>query len=159
MSSVVDEIRDFYRTRRSQVDRKKNLTDEMGQTLSDFVERTELNKTATGIMQRLDKLSPEKREDVLRSIDTIREAMEGVWSQETTEQMDFDKGSTGVAAAQQFERERKPGRKKKAEAPLPPETSPHPEALVPTPHELAEASEEGAGFNETSDDGLEFLDS
>lgn len=152
MSNVVSEIREFYRTCRNQVDRKKNLTDEMGHTLSEFVEKSELNKTAVGMCARLDRLSPEKRADVLRSIDAIREAMAGVWSQESTEEMDFEKESSGLAAAQEFERERKPGRKKKEKTPAP---------LVPTPSEVPE-SDGAAGFSEAAEtsedeDSLEFL--
>jgi hypothetical protein len=106
-SGVVAEVREFYTTRRKQVTRKKAVTEEMGQTLSSFVDKTELNKTAVGIAARLDGLTAEKRADVLRSLDSIREAMSGVWSQEETGEMDFGGGSTGVAAAQEFERARK----------------------------------------------------
>lgn len=122
----VGAVREYFTTRRQQNERKHNLTEEMGQTLADFVEKTELNKTAVGIAGRLDRLSADKRNDVLRSLDAIRAAMEGVWAQEATAEMDFDKkpdghsvmpepgvvgevmdNVVGIAAAQQAERARR----------------------------------------------------
>lgn len=140
-----DEIREYLRTRRKQFARKKNLTEELGQTRSDFVDGSGLNKTAVGISERLDRFSPEVRADVLRSLDIIREGMSGVWAQESTAEMDFDTPEpekSGLAAGQQFERERKrkPGRPKKVKA-----EEAGPPTIEPTPQGPPDAAAAGAG--------------
>ena len=107
--NVVTETREFFTVRRRQNERKKSLTEEMGTALASFVDKTELNKTAVGIGLRLDRLSADKRADVLRSLDAIREHMSGVWAQEETQSMDFrtEKETTGLAAGQEAARKRR----------------------------------------------------
>ena len=73
--------------RREQFGRRKVLTDELGQTKADFVEASELNKTAVSFAERLDRLSPEVRADVIRSLDVISAEMRPVWDKETTPDM------------------------------------------------------------------------
>lgn len=107
--NVVTETREFFTVRRRQNERKKSLTEEMGTALASFVDKTELNKTAVGIGLRLDRLSADKRADVLRSLDAIREHMSGVWAQEETQSMDFgtEGATTGLAAGQEAARKRR----------------------------------------------------
>lgn len=147
-SGIVSQTREFYATKRRQDARKKNLTNEIGATLAAFVDKTELNKTAVGIIGRLDKLSPDKRADVLRSLDTIREAMSGVWGQEESAEMDFSAGETGVAAAQAFERERRGPSRKKATATA---------AAKAEAARLAKEAKERKAAATVSEDSLEHL--
>jgi hypothetical protein len=105
-------------------ERKHNITEELGQALADVAEKTELNKTALGFAARLDRLTAEKRDDIIRSLDSLFGIMRPVWAQESTQEMDFDKepapeptpepedtNVVGLAAAQQFQRTRKPAKK------------------------------------------------
>lgn len=112
-----DATREYFRIRRGQQERKKSVTDEMGATRTDFVESTNLNKTAVGFCERLDRLSPEVRGDVLRSLDMIREQMGPVWSQHETPDM-FDAPTTPEqkfeAGAQEAKRARTTARRNKA---------------------------------------------
>jgi hypothetical protein len=68
-----DDLRAYMRKRVEQFEKKKGITDEMGGTRSDFCDATGVNKTALGFMERLNRMTPEVRGDVLRSIDVIRE--------------------------------------------------------------------------------------
>jgi hypothetical protein len=83
-----DDLRAYMRKRVDQFEKKKGITDEMGGTRSDFCDATGVNKTALGFMERLNRMTPEVRGDVLRSIDVIREAMGPVWDQQMA--MDLD---------------------------------------------------------------------
>lgn len=82
-----DDVRAYLRTKRGQFDAKKKLGEVHGQTRVEFVEETGFNKTALGFCERIDRLSPEVRQDVLRSVDLIRGAMGAVWGQEETGDM------------------------------------------------------------------------
>lgn len=82
------EMRAFMVERAKKDERKKAVGNEIGEQVSAFVEKTGVNKTALSFAVRLGKLSPEKRADVLRSLDMIRDHMAPVWSQ--TEEMDFE---------------------------------------------------------------------
>ncbi|MBP8216030.1 MAG: hypothetical protein KAX54_00105 [Thauera sp.] len=78
----VDEIRAFMRTTEAHFDEKKELAESHAEVRNDFVERTALNKTGLGFCARLNRLSAEKRDDVLRTLDEVREAMAPVWGQQ-----------------------------------------------------------------------------
>lgn len=82
-----DDVREFLRTRRNQFNAKKNLAEVHGQTKVEFVESTGFNKSALAFAERLDRLSPEVRSDVLRSLDLIRASMDGIWAQESTAEL------------------------------------------------------------------------
>ena len=77
-----DDVRAYLRTRIAQFDAKKNLAGMHAKTREDFVDGTGFNKTALGFMERLNRMTPEVRADILRSIDLIRTAMGGVWGQQ-----------------------------------------------------------------------------
>ena len=81
------DTRQYLHTRRGQHDAKKRLGETHGRTKTEFVEQTGINKTALGIVERLDRLSPEVRSDVFRSLDKLRGDMAGVWGQEETEDL------------------------------------------------------------------------
>lgn len=125
LTAEPDTTREYFRIRRGQSERKKSLTEEMGQTRSDFVDSTGLNKTAVGFCERMDKLSAEVRADVFRSLDLIREQMGPVWSQEETRDM-FDAKTPGEkfeAGAEAGKRARTTARRNKA--PKGPTPGPH----------------------------------
>lgn len=82
-----DDVRSYHNTRRGQFAAKKNLAEVHGHTKTEFVEATGLNKTAVAFAERIDRLSPEVRADVLRSLDKIRDSMDGVWAQQETAEM------------------------------------------------------------------------
>lgn len=87
-----DDVRAYLRTRRGQFDAKKKMAETHGRTKVEFQEHTGLNKTAIGFAERLDRFSPEVRQDVLRSLDKIREAQGPVWGQAETVDM-FDESA------------------------------------------------------------------
>jgi hypothetical protein len=86
-----DDLRAYMRKRVEQFEKKKGITDEMGGTRSDFCDATGVNKTALGFMERLNRMTPEVRGDVLRSIDVIREGMGPVWDQQMAMDLDDDR--------------------------------------------------------------------
>lgn len=73
-------------------EKKSDVGEEMGSLKSDFVDETGYNKTALSFAARLHKLSADKRGDVFRSLDKIRDDMAAVWAQGATEEMNFDDG-------------------------------------------------------------------
>lgn len=78
----VDEIRAFMRTTEAHFDEKKELAEAHAETRNAFVEKTALNKTGLAFCARMNRLSSEKRDDVLRTLDEVREAMAPVWGQQ-----------------------------------------------------------------------------
>lgn len=72
----------------------QSRNEESGEQRADiksFLELTGWNKTALTWIRRLDKYSEEKREDILRSFDDLRETMDAHWAGQKTADMFQDK--------------------------------------------------------------------
>ena len=58
--------------------------------IGNLVEFTGINKTSLSWFRSLDKKEPEKRDDILRSFDALREIFEGKWGTQKTPDMFAD---------------------------------------------------------------------
>lgn len=105
-----DDVRNFYRERMADRERKDAIAATMGEKKTAFADATKLNKTAIGFAERLDRLSPEVRGDVLRSLDVIRDSMAPVWNQQ--EEMEFGE-ATADEQAENLKRKRTSARREK----------------------------------------------
>ena len=66
----------------------KEIKDEVASDKKEFCESTGVNKKALGWGQQLDKMKPENRMDVIRSLRRILDVMEGEWFGEHGDMLD-----------------------------------------------------------------------
>lgn len=140
-----DDVRAYLRTRASQKAGKKLIAETHGRTKVEFQEETGFNKTAIAIAEKLDGFSPEVRQDVLRSLDILREGMAGVWGQQP-DMFDAPKEPTVEEQAQNLKAARTSARRAKATTSPAPAEKPAPKkdgsggAEAPVEREMEEAA-------------------
>lgn len=66
---------------------RAEATGEQRSDIKSFLELTGWHKSALAFIRKLDKLSDEKRDDILRSFDDLREIMQPAWDGQKTEDM------------------------------------------------------------------------
>lgn len=118
--------------------REANRASEAGEDreeIGSMLELTGLNRRAFSFVRSLDKMQPEKRDDVLRSFDSLRDMLDPHWDGQSTPDMLDGKAPVEEAPAEE---------EVKADAP---EETPEPEA-TPDP----ETEEFNAAVDETMDE-------
>jgi hypothetical protein len=74
---------DAFLTKRAKLrERGKDATSTLGGETSAFLEAHGLNKAGLAIFVRLNEMSPEKRGDVLRTLDGLRALYQDTWDQQ-----------------------------------------------------------------------------
>jgi hypothetical protein len=75
-------IQEFVSTRKKLKDRGQSAVGELGVETKKFTDKNSLNKTGLMIFNRVNEMNAEKRKDVLRTFDALRDHFETEWGKQ-----------------------------------------------------------------------------